>query len=98
MTYEWTKKDIQKIKTAWSTDLGREALETVLRAAGLHGHIPTDSELPMHLAVGRRALAVELAHIITTPLDKLTPEEHEPRRNGPLTASERANRAAADIG
>lgn len=95
MTYQWSKEDIQKIKAAWANDAGRLALETVLKAAGLHGHIPTDAELPMHLAVGRRALAVELAHIISTPIDKLIPEEHDYRRHGPLTATERAARAAA---
>lgn len=94
--YPWTKEEVQIIKACWASEPGRIALQLVVERLGvLHGDSYDDNPSRMAWIAGRRYVARELMAAINNPVEKIAKEPHEPRSNRPITATERAARAAA---
>lgn len=100
--YEWSKEDASRLKAVWNGSgdphMQRAAVQHLVEIiCGINriGFDPTNTHMSAFNA-GRRWVARQLQNAITLPLDKLVKEEpNEPRTNGVVTATERANRAAA---
>ncbi len=95
--YVWTKDEVQIIKAAWNTDPGRFALSLIVdRLGGLHNNSFSSDALQMAFNEGRRFVGIELKTAINLPVDKIVKEPDEPRTSRILTATERAERTAAE--
>ncbi len=94
--YEFTKDEVQILKAAWATDPGRIALTVIVeRLAGLMSD-PFDTNPYNHARnAGRRSVGVDLMRAINLPIEKVAKEPDEPRSSRPITATERAERAAS---
>ncbi len=94
--YPWTKEEVQVIKAAWVTDASRPALLLIVERLGnLHGASFDSDPSLMAFHEGRRFVGRELMAAINQPVEKLVKETDEPRSNRPITATERAIRAAS---
>ena len=97
MTHDWSKDEVQIIKAAWASDQGRLALNLIVeRLAGLMAPSFDTDALAMARNEGRRSIGVDLMRAINMPINAIVKEPHEPRSNRPITATERADRAAAE--
>ena len=94
--YPWTKDEVQIIKAAWATDQGRLALSLIVERLGnLHGASFAPDPYLTAFYEGRRNVARELMVAINNPVEKIVKEEPNEFGHGTLSATERANRAAA---
>jgi hypothetical protein len=97
--HAWTKDQAMTIKSAYATDIGRMAIDIIIEqlcAAGASS-FSSDAAL-MAFLEGRRWPGIELSYVVTTPLERIIKETHEPRTGRILTATERAERAARSAG
>lgn len=94
--YEFSRDEVQILKAAWATDPGRVALTVIVeRMSGLMSDT-FDADPYTHARnSGRRSLGVDLMRAINLPIEKVAQEPHEPRSSRPITATERAERAAS---
>lgn len=93
--FEWDKEQVQIIKACWASDAGRHALALIVQdLAGIHASSFSTDPLQMAFNEGRRFVARELSAAINLPVEKIAREPHEPRSNRPISATERAERAA----
>lgn len=91
--HAWTKTELQFLKTAWSDEHGRRAINVIVdslcRLTG-SAMVIGDSHMSAHLE-GRRWVAQQIATAVNTPIEKLLKEDpNEPARV--LTATERLAR------
>jgi hypothetical protein len=96
MMFEWSKDEVQAIKTCVSTDEGRRALGFIVqRLCGITTSSFSTDASHMAFKEGVRWVGIQINDAIMIPTDKLVKEPHEPRSNRPVTFTERAERAAA---
>lgn len=100
--YQWSKEDAGRIKSVWNgagdAYMQRAAIQHLVEVICGINRVPLSPGNPDMTAFncGRAWVARQLQNAITLPIDKLVKEEsNEPRTNGVVTATERANRAAA---
>lgn len=99
--YEWSKADATRIKAVFDGNadphMQRQAvihLVEILCGINQIGFDPENSHVTAFNA-GRRWVARQVQNAITIPLDRLVKEEpNEPRSIQPISATERAARAA----
>lgn len=99
--YDWPKEEAIKLKAVFNgsgdAHMQRMAIQHIVEILGGVNKVGFDPDNMQMTAfhAGRKWVARQLQNAITLPLDRLVKEEpNEPRTNGVISTTERANRAA----